>query len=757
MQALSKHGPRIAVTLLPLIFAILHAVGVLNLGVLQRLDDIIYDTRLRATTPGTLDDRVVIVDIDEKSLAEVGRWPWSRNHMARLVDTLFDDQRIALLGFDTVFAESDDSSGLRQLQQLASGALADQPGFAQRVQSLQPELDYDAQFARALQGRPVVLGYYFTSDRDGRTSGVLPPPVMQPEALQGRTVLATRWDGYGANIAPLAQAAPRAGFFNAITASDGVVRSLPLLAEYQGRYYESLSLAMFRLLLGSPQVEPGFPPEHFLPRDYQALESVRLTQGSGTPGAASLAIPVDDRVATLVPFRGRGGPQGGSFTYVSAADLLAGRVPAGQLQNKIVLLGTTAPGLLDLRVTPMGETYPGVETHANLIAGMLDGELITKPDYALGYELVVLVVSGLVLALALPLLSAGRAVALSAGVVAVVLGLNFWLYLGHGLVLPLASTLVMAALAFALNMSYGYLVESRAKRELAQLFGTYVPPELVDEMVKDPDSYSMTAATRELTVMFCDMRGFTQLSETMEPTQLQALLNTVFSRLTLVIRSHRGTIDKYMGDCVMAFWGAPVDTPNHASLAVQTALEMAEAVQQINRAHAQQGLPAIGVGIGINTGDMCVGDMGSDVRRSYTVVGDAVNLGARLEGLSRQYGVDIIVSETTQAQARHFVWQELDRVRVKGKASAVTIYTPLGALGTSGTPSHAQAEELRQWNLALKAWRVQNWDACDVHLLNLQRQNAEKVLYRLYAERVAFKRSSPPDLGWDGATTFDTK
>jgi len=669
--------------------------------------------------------------------------------VARLVDTLFEDQRIALLGFDTVFAEADDSSGLRQLQQLARGSLADQPGFAERVQSLQSELDHDARFARALKDRPVVLGYYFTSDRDGRTSGVLPAPAMQADALQGRSVLATRWNGYGANIAPLADAAPRAGFFNAITGSDGVVRSLPLLAEHAGRYYESLSLAMFRLLLGSPQVEPGFPSGRFLGRHYQALESVRLTQ-NGT----SLAIPVDDRLATLVPFRGPGGPQGGSFTYLSAADLLAGRIPAGQLRHKIVLVGTTAPGLLDLRVTPVGETYPGVETHANLIASLLDGQLISQPDYALGYELVVLVVSGLVLALALPLLPAGRAVALSVGVVAVVAGLNVWLYLGHGLVLPLASALVMAGLAFALNMSYGYLVESRAKRELAQRFGTYVPPELVDEMVQDPDRYSMAASTRELTVMFCDMRGFTHFSETMEPTRLQALLNTVFSRLTHVIRSHRGTIDKYMGDCVMAFWGAPVDTPHHASLAVQTALEMAAAIEALNREHASQGLPAIGVGIGLNTGPMCVGDMGSDVRLSYTVVGDAVNLGSRLEGLSRVYGVDVVASESTQAQAPTFVWQELDRVRVKGRASAVTIYTPLGL---TGTLSAEQADELRQWNQALKAWRTQDWDACDVHLLNLQRRNAKKVLYRLYAERVASMRSLPPDPSWDGATRFDTK
>ncbi|MDP2263203.1 MAG: adenylate/guanylate cyclase domain-containing protein [Hydrogenophaga sp.] len=749
MQLLSRHGARIAVTLIPLVLAILHAIGVMPMGVLQRLDHIIYDARLRATLPGTLDERIVIVDIDEKSLAELGRWPWSRHHMARLVDTLFDDQQIALLGFDTVFAEADDSSGLRQLQALGRGPLADQASFIDQLRALEPELDYDARLAQALRGRPVVLGYYFTSDREGRTSGQLPAAVMEADALGGRPILATRWNGYGANLPPLAVAAPQAGFFNAITSSDGVVRSLPLLAEYEGRYYESLALAMFRRVLSLPRVEPGFPSERFLSPNYQALESVRLAQAG-----SSLAIPVDERVAALIPFRGPGGPRGGSFTYVSAADVLAGRLAPGQLQHKIVLVGTTAPGLLDLRVTPVGETYPGVETHANLLASLLDGELVSQPDYALGYELVVLVVAGLLLALALPVLSAGRAVALSLAVVASVVALNTWLYLGHGLVLPLATTLVMAALAFALNMSYGYLVESRSKRELAQLFGTYVPPELVDEMVKDPDRYSMTAATRELTVMFCDMRGFTQLSETMEPTQLQALLNRVFSRLTQAIRLQRGTIDKYMGDCVMAFWGAPVPSADHSREAVQTALDMTAALADINREHALQGLPAIGIGIGLSTGPMCVGDMGSDVRRSYTVVGDAVNLGARLEGLARVYGVDIVASDLTREQAPGFEWQELDRVRVKGKASVVTIHTPLGP---AGALSEQQRAELRLWDQALQAWRRQDWDACDVHLLNLQRQNEKKVLYRLYAQRVASMRQSPPGPMWDGATSHETK
>lgn len=749
MGLLAKHWSRIAVTLIPLVFALMHASGVLRIGVLQRLDDIIYDARLRATMPRTVDDRIVIVDIDEKSLAEIGRWPWGRNRLAELVNDLFDRQNIALLGFDVVFAEADESSGLKRLRQLAQSELKDQAGFADRLNQLQVVLDYDASFAKALEKRPVVMGYYFTSDRDGRTSGALPAAVMQKDALQGRPIKFTSWNGYGSNIEQLAKAAPMAGFFNSITEGDGVVRSIPLIAEYKGQYYESLSMAMFRMLVGLPTVEPGFPQERFISRSYQGLESVLLKQGQRT-----LAVPVDDRVATLVPFRGPGGVNGGSFRYISAADLLSKRIPAGALKDKIVLLGTTAPGLLDLRVTPVGETYPGVETHANVISGLLDGKIFVKPDYAVGYEVVILVLAGLVLAFTLPLLTATRAVALSVVVIGLLVSLNFWLYLGYGLVLPLASALVMALTAFALNMSYGYFVESRSKRELANLFGTYVPPELVDEMVKDPDSYSMKATSKELTVMFCDMRGFTKMSEKMEPTQLQELLNGVFSRLTDLIRTNRGTIDKYMGDCVMAFWGAPVETPQHAHLAVKTAMEMANAVRKINEEHRAKGIPEIGIGIGLNTGTMCVGDMGSDIRRSYTVIGDAVNLGSRLEGLSKTYGVDIVVSESTRKLAPDFAWQELDKVRVKGKEQAVAIFWPLAP---ADRLEKAHADELKTWATVLKAYRAQDWDQADVQLLNLQRMNAKKYLYELYAQRVASMRLLPFDPEWDGATNFETK
>lgn len=751
MGLLARHWPRIAITLLPLLFALAHAVGALPIGFLQRLDAILYDARLRATMPMSIDDRVVIVDIDEKSLAEVGRWPWSRNRLAEMLDELFDRQKVALLGFDVVFAEPDDSSGLKRLKQMAEDELRDAAGFQQRLNQIQASLDYDALFARALEKRPIALGYYFTSDREGRKSGVLPAPVMTRENLQGRPIRFTSWNGYGSNIERLARAAPAGGYFNSMTDTDGVVRSIPLIAEHNGAYYESLALAMFRMMVGQPSVEPGFPRDRFVSRSYPGLESVILKQGA----RPLVAIPVDDKVATLVPFRGRGGPNGGSFRYVSGSDVLMKRLPEGSLKDKIVLVGTTAPGLLDLRVTPVGETYPGVEVHANVITGILDGNLRVKPDYAAGYEVVVLLASGLLLALLLPILSATVAVLVSVGVVAALVALNYWLFAAHGLVMPLASSLVMAGMAFALNMSYGYFVESRSKRQIANLFGTYVPPELVNEMVKDPDSYSMKATSKELTVMFCDMRGFTKMSERMDPTQLQELLNDVFNRLTEIIRSrHRGTIDKYMGDCVMAFWGAPVDMPNHAELAVKAALDMAAEVAKINVEHRTRGIPEIGVGIGINTGTMCVGDMGSEIRKAYTVIGDSVNLGSRLEGLSKVYGVSIVVSETARRQATEFAWQELDRVRVKGKEQAVAIYTPVAP--AEGLDRQV-AEELKIWGAFLKAYRAQDWDQCDLHLLNLQRMNAQKYLYELYSERVASMRMLPIDPAWDGATTFETK
>jgi adenylate cyclase len=674
MSFLAKYGARIAVSLLPLLVALGHVTGLLHIGVIQSLDNIIYDTKLRWTMPKTLDPRIVIVDIDEKSLAEVGRWPWNRQKLALLATELLQNQKASLLGFDLVFAEVDDSSGLPQLKQLANNALKSDEAFLAQFSALQPSLDYDAQFAQAMRGKNVVLGFYFTSDREARVNGVLPNPIIQQAALNGKKINATEWDGYGANIATLAKAAPHAGFFNAIADDDGVVRSIPLLAAFKGDYYESLALALYRTATEHPSVAPNYTTSSVA----NSIDSIKLTQSSASHQAQNnrtQTIKVDDRAAVLVPYRGLGGAQGGSFQYISAADVLAKRLLPQQLSGKIILVGSSAPGLQDLRITPVGQTYPGVETHANVLSSMLDGKSIYKPDYALGLEVALLLLVGLILACVLPALSAVRALVLSLALLLMPTALNLYLFAEHGMVFQQATLLLLSFMAYMLNMSYGYFVESSAKRELTELFGSYVPPQLVDEMVQDPSNHSMKATNKNMTVMFCDLRGFTPLAENMEPTQLQHLLNDVFSRLTQKIISRRGTIDKYMGDCVMAFWGAPVSMSNHAELAVLTALDISQVVAQINAEHRAKGFPEIKVGIGINTGNMCVGDMGSFMRRSYTVVGDAVNIASRLESLTKNYDTYVLAGQSTQANAPQFDWLEVDKVQLEGKSESIVIYT----------------------------------------------------------------------------------
>ena len=643
MTFLAKHSARIAVSLVPLLIALGHTTGLLPIGVVQSLDNIIYDAKLLWTMPKTLDPRIVIVDIDEKSLAEAGRWPWHREKLASLSHELFENQKIKALGFDLVFAEADDKLGS------------------------------DAQFAQSLHHQNAVLGYYFTSDREGRTNGILPKPVIQTSSLGGKKIRATEWDGFGANIAPLVAAAPLAGFFNAIADNDGVVRSTPLLASFKGDYYESFALALYRASSGHSSVLP-----HFIGNNVDdSFDSVKLTKNDIKHPATlqSQTLKVDHRAAVLIPYRGLGGARGGSFQYISAADVLAKRLAPQQLSDKIVLVGSSAPGLQDLRVTPVGQTYPGVEAHANVISSMLDGKSIYKPDYALGVEVAVLILVGLMLAFVLPALSATSALGFSLSLLLVPTALNLFWFSDYGMVFPLASLLLLSFMAYMLNMSYGYFVESRAKRELTQLFGSYVPPQLVDEMLQDPNNHTMKATNRDMTVMFCDLRGFTPLAENMAPTQLQHLVNDVFSRLTQVIINQRGTIDKYMGDCVMAFWGAPVTMANHAELAVLAAKDMMQVVMQINAEHLIKGLPEVKLGIGINSGTMCVGDMGSFLRRSYTVVGDAVNIASRLEGLTKHYAVDVLVGASTALCTPQFDWIQVETVRLEGKTSTLTLFT----------------------------------------------------------------------------------
>ncbi len=739
---MKQHIVRIVLGLVIVLVFIGHSARFYNIGLVTQLDNIIYDTRLRLTMTGGVDERVVILDIDEKSLQEVSRWPWPRDVMARVMDKLFNDYKLGILGFDVVFAESDYSSGIRALDALAQKELKQVAGFAELYQQLRPSLDNDGRFAQAIKGRNVVLGFYLNSEKDAKRIAAIPEPVLPKGTFTGRSVGFTNWVGYGGNLAEFQKAAAGAGHFNPFVDFDGVVRRVPMLAEFEGQYYEALSLAVVRTLLGNPKIEPGYPPDRFLSKGYTGMEWIKV---------GPLTIPVDDSASALIPYRGGKF----SFPYISLADVLADKVDKKRLEGKIALVGTTAPGLLDLRSTPVDAVYPGVEIHANLIVGMLDKRIKQRPPYILGAEVILLVLGGVALALLIPLLSPLYASLTALVAVLLISGINLWIWQSGDTVLPLAASVLMTAALYVINMAYGYFVEARSKREFAALFGQYVPPELVERMADDPEKYSMEPKAAELTILFSDVRGFTSISEALKPEELREYINDYLTDMSEIIRSkYRGTLDKYIGDAIMAFWGAPMDDAQHARNGVLAAMDMQKECLVLNDKFIKKGWPTLKIGVGLNSGTVRVGDMGSQVRRAYTAMGDPVNVSSRLEGRTKYYGVGILVGEATKNLVKDVVFKEVDRIKVKGKDEAVAIFEPVGLEAEVGK---AVQEELKLWQQTLRAYRAQQWDQVEVNLLNLQRMHPDCGLYALYGERVAHFRRNPPPAGWDGVTAFDEK
>ena len=719
-----------------------HAMRLIDIELVSRLEHISYDARVRLTMPGGTDSRIVIVNLDEKSLAEVGRWPWGRDRLAHLVEVLFARHQIAVLGFDVLFAEPDASSGLDKLRALERGKLRQFPAFKTELDRIAPSLDHDALFAAAIAKHPVVLSVNFSFDPakggEMRETGALPPPALPGTTLSGRDIGVMTGYKYTGNLPQLQSRAAAGGHFNSEPDVDGVIRSTPMLVKFGADYYEALSLAMVRLLKGSPPLIPVLPAES--DSGYDAIESLRI---------GKMEIPVGANIAALIPFRG---PQQ-SFKYVSATDVLHERLPADALRGAIVLVGTTAAGLFDLRSTPVAKVYPGVEMHANLIAGMLDGTIKQSPPYAIAIEVVLLLLIGLGLSFALPRLDPLFSSLLGITALTLVLVLNLYAW-SQNIVWPLAAPLLLVVFIFGINMTYGFFIERRAKKQITGLFGQYVPPELVDEMSLDPTHFSMEGDSRELTVLFSDVRNFTNISETLDPKSLSLLMNEYLTPMTRIIHKHRGTIDKYMGDAIMAFWGAPLADHKHVDNALAGAMEMVSLLRKLGPEFRAKGWPELRIGVGLNTGMMSVGNMGSEFRRAYTVIGDAVNLGSRLESLTKEYGVDILVGEATAQAAVNMLFRQLDRVRVKGKDEPVSIFEPIGRLNRVG---QALIDEVAQFHEMLFHYQSRQWEKASSVLATLETPRGDVKLYALYRLRIEYFLANPPALDWDGVFTYKMK
>jgi adenylate cyclase len=698
-------------------------------GLIIKVDGAIYDARINARATDDVDPRIVILDIDEYSLQEPinggeGRWPWPRNRLAKMVDQLFDKYEIAALGFDVIFSEEDQSSGLKTLEQLAKS----QNVIKNLLPELKNELEFDSIFAKSFKDRPVVLAYSFLEANQNQKKGALPTPVINAANLG-----TIQQNGYVANLSKLQKIATGAGHINPTLDIDGVIRKVPLLIEHEEFQYEALALALVAMS-NNPPIQPII-----------ANKELRYLKFAGSD------FPVEPDGNALVPYRG---PYK-SFEYVSAAKVIQGAISKNELQGKIVLVGTTAPGLLDLRQTPVGQAYPGVEIHANLIAGLLDGTIREIPYWSTALTLATLLFSGLLLTILLPKLKILQATLLSMAVLLIQVGVNEFLF-SYSYVTPLSAIIALTTSLYIFHVIYGYFFEARSKKLMNGLFGQYVPPELVDEMAKDPEKFSMAGESKQLSVLFSDVRGFTTISEGLDPKTLSELMNAFLTPLTEVIHHEKGTIDKYMGDCIMAFWGAPIEDINHPRNAVIAALKMVKRLDQLQNDFKAKDWPEVKIGVGVNTGRMSVGNMGSTLRLAYTVMGDAVNLASRLEGITKEYGVQIVIGPETKESLSDLETRELDRVRVKGKDLAVTIYEPLGFLGEVDVIA---LDARNKFEKALQFYRQKSWHESKQILMELleTRQEQGEKLFKLYLNRIAYFESHQPPEDWDGSFTFETK
>ena len=714
---------------------------------LERLELVYYDWRFNAVPlhrqQSESDINIVIVDIDEASLATIGQWPWRRQVLANLVSRLAEHGAI-VVGFDVVFAEYEQAP----LELLSNQIKVSSTELSKAISAaglssdaMLAGLDGERQLAAAMSNTDVVLGIFFQPDQ-ALQSGSLPQPAALLSAAMPVSYIAM--PGYSSAVPELMTAAAAGGFVSTFGDEDGIIRRSPLVIRYQDHLYPSLSLAMAMTYVF----------------DFQLLTEEVEVAGWKVPrylGIKGHMARTDALGQVLVPYQGAEG----SFPYVSAAEILTSQSNSSEttrtlvetLEGALVLIGTSAQGLTDLRSTPVGARYPGVEVHANILHALLTERFPYQPEWVSGAAFSLMMLVGMLLSVLLPGASPIKAILGSVIMVSMILALNLWLWRYHYLDLPLAGLLMLALLLVLLNLGYSFVTENHIRRRLKGIFDQYVPPAHIEHMMEEPDAYQLTGENRELTVLFSDIRSFTSISENLSAAELTQLLNHYFTPVTKTIFDHDGTIDKYVGDLVMAFWGAPLADDRHASKAVATALALNQVVQDLQPQFQRRGWPEIKAGIGLNSGDMNVGDMGSAYRRAYTVLGDSVNLGSRLEGLTKFYGVSLLVGERTRELADDFEYRYIDRIQVKGKELPVNVFEPLGP---KGCLVQADIDELADYQYALDQYFEQHWPEAEVCFLRLTQSYPECGLYQVYLQRITEWRCQPPE-HWDGSFRHTSK
>ena len=664
-------------------------------------------------------DAIVIIDIDEKSLKALGQWPWSRDVIASMLNNL-TQKGVAAIGLDIVFAEPDNSSPKRVLEKM---------GLPNDTMP-----DYDAILAQSIGETPTIIGYVFA----------LEPDAIEPQShpKSNAIVIEHQKPLYSTLIKPyrpilnmslIEKHAYSSGYFNTMPDSDGVVRSVPLLMQYDDILYPSLGLEIARIVLGEAKIEVQY--------DDNGISHLRLGNN---------IIPTDFTGKMLVNYRG----SKYAYTYISAVDILENRVETSFLEGKIALVGTSAAGLLDLRSTPFDTVYPGVEVHANAIDNILHQSFLHKPMWAHGVNIISIVFIVFFIYALLLLPSALWSFFLLIVFNALFIGAHYFFMIKVGLIFNTLIPLICLNALFIIGQAINYFLEIRQKERIKHKFASKVSEAVMNDLLAH-QSEVLQGKEKEITIFFSDIRNFTTLSERIrDPKHLIHFINTYMHPMSEIIIASQGTVDKYIGDSIMAYWNAPLDVAHHADKALLSALEQLRYLPKLNDQLAQDPLfstlaqtlnaPLIDIGIGINTGVAIVGEMGSLHRSDYTVIGDTINVGSRLESLCKFYGASLIVSQSTkEALTQEYTMRFLDRITVKGKHEPIDIWQVYDLLSNSDT---FLKEELRVHHEAISLYhRALFTEAFALfNALNRRETKSNATIYTLYLERCSHYIAHPP-------------
>ena len=664
-------------------------------------------------------NNVVIIDIDDSSIKEFGQWPWSRNILSKIIENL-TNSNISVVGMDIVFAEEDRTS----------------PSLIAKKLGINKELEnYDFDFAKVISTSPVILGYSFEiEDNNSSKNSPQIPAIFIEKNKNSDTNYLIQAFGTTLNLPILQENSYSSGFFNIIPDESGVIRSVPLLISYNDTLYPSLALEIIRALNDTQKV--------FVNYDENGVSNIQL---------GDFYIPTDKFGRIFINYRGASK----SFKYISAKDIYNNNFKAEDIEGKIALLGTSATGLYDLRATPYENVFPGVEVHANVIDNILQGDFIQKASYLDGVN----IVSIFVLAFFVFFLVSVTPFILKPFVFllffSAYLIFSYQLLFSYGLVLNIIFPLSSIILAFVFSIIIDFFYNIKQEKAIKNKFASKVSKSVMDDILKNIDNNEFSAKNKEITIFFSDIRGFTQVSEQLKAKELIEYLNAYMEPMSSIIIKNQGTIDKFIGDAIMAYWNAPLDVENHADIAVKASLEQLEALNELNRKFEKDKLPTIDIGIGLNSGEVIVGEMGSSLRSDYTVIGDAINLGSRVESLCKYYGSKLNITNFTKDKLKEkYIFRFLDFVRVKGKNQPVEIWQVIG----SGEAKDDLKNELENYHKAIEFYKDSNFsDALELFrkLDNLENKT-NKNIYKIYIKRCEEFIQTPPK-DFDGVYEHTTK